>query len=135
MTNRATVTETVTVQEVIESATHLTKPDDQWGASELRDYVREQIIKVHGPYPVNDRTPAKELAIMKSFVARWQPVAGWMPAAIARAAFAPPHNGYWIGHSPITMERFSKNNDPYFSHPLAESIVEKIEERARQNGA
>jgi hypothetical protein len=85
-------------------------PEAQW--RELREYVVEKIMKVHGPFPRGDA--AKEAGIFKGFINRW----GFDNAmAIAQSAFE-AHGGMWF-NSPVRIQRFTKASDPYFAQPIA----------------
>lgn len=95
------------------SKTHLTASESEWDWQQLRDYVINQIEAIHGPQP---RNPVKEKSIFSSFLKRW----GAQAPAIARAAFE-VHQGFW--HSaPISVNRFCKASDLYFSTVIAERL-------------
>ena len=97
-----------------ESVTHLLKDSEQWGWSELRDYVVAEIEKRFGQQPSDGR---KEKSIFTAFIDRW----GDRAALIARFAFEGPADGWWH-NAPISVNRFCKNSDPYFSIPIAERL-------------
>lgn len=107
-----TVTETVRVTSVAQ-AQYLLKPDSDWTASDLRDYVMSQIEEFHGPQL---RNSVKELAIFKSFRQRY----GDKAVAIARFAFE-QQRGMWQ-RAPISVNRFCKASDPYFGDVIAERL-------------
>jgi len=96
------------------SVEHLLTDEAEWGWQALRDYVVTEIEKRFGQQPTDAR---KEASIFKSFLDRW----GSKAPAIARYAFEGTPNGWW--HSaPISVYRFCKNSDPYFSVPIAEAL-------------
>jgi hypothetical protein len=90
------------------------KPEAAWGWSDLRDYVIKEIEKRHGPQV---RDPMKEASIFKSFMSRWPD----QSVAIARVAFGPVNDGMWH-NAPISVNRFCKASDSYFSTVIAERL-------------
>lgn len=88
----------------------------EWGWDDLRDYVVAQIEERFGPFPRDSR---KESGIFKAFLARWPEQA----QAIARFAFE-VEDGRW-GGAPISVNRFCKNSDKYFSAVIAERLVKE----------
>jgi hypothetical protein len=90
---------------------YLAKDSSDWTWSDLRDYVISEIEKRQGP---QDRNVIKEAGIFKSFVARW----GDNAPRIATTAFD-IYDGNWQGR-PVTVNRFCKNSDPYFSEVIAD---------------
>jgi len=106
------VTQEVRVVPVASAAVSYAMKDDAvWGWSDLRDFVIREIEKRHGPQV---RDPKKEASIFKSFMSRWQDQA----PAIARAAFGPVNDGMWR-NAPISVNRFCKASDPFFSEVIA----------------
>lgn len=91
------------------------KTDETWEWSDLRDYVVNQIEQRFGTFP---RDFKKEAGIFKSFLARHGDVA----SAIARHAFE-VENGYWAG-APISVNRFCKNSDKFFSDVITARLVD-----------
>ncbi len=79
----------------------------------LRNYVVDQIVATTGPFP---RNPQVESGIFKGFIARW----GDKAMVIARHAFE-VYGGYW-NNAPIRVNRFAKNNDPYFAEVIAAKL-------------
>lgn len=114
---------TVTVPTVVESVEVTPRPsqaagfvmrgEQEWGWQDLRDYVVREIEKRHGPQV---RDPKKEAAIFKSFMSRWPGQA----VTIAKAAFV-VHDGMWR-NAPISINRFCKASDPFFSAVLAKNL-------------
>jgi hypothetical protein len=88
---------------------YLAKDPSDWTWSDLRDYVIFEIEQRQGP---QDRNIIKESGIFKSFFARW----GDRAPRIAKTVFD-IHDGYWQG-KPVTVNRFCKNSDPYFSEVI-----------------
>jgi len=93
------------------SANHLIGSGEQW--QQVRDYVVESIQARWGMSP---RNLVKESAIFKGFCQRWGDKA--MP--IARAAVE-LHNCQWKS-TPLSVQRFCKNSDPYFSEVISSNI-------------
>lgn len=94
--------------------TYLGKPDASWGWEELRDYIVDQIEKIHGPFV---RVTGKEFGIVNGFISRWGAADA---VAITRYAFE-TSGGYWV-NAPITLTRFTKGNDPFFAQPIIERL-------------
>ena len=108
------VSETVTVHQFTPAGTtHLLHSDEQWTWYELRDYVVGKIIEIHGVFPRNEM---KEMGIFKAFCARW----GADAPAIARYAFESA-GGYWK-NAPVSVTRFCKGSDPYFSQLIVNHL-------------
>lgn len=107
-----TTTTTVT-PESSESRTHLLSGDEQWGWKELRDYVVSSIEQKFGPFP---RDYKKEYGIFSSYLTRY----GNDAPKIARAAFE-SYNGMWSS-APISINRFCKASDPFFSDVILNKI-------------
>lgn len=89
---------------------YLSKDPSTWTWSDLRDYVVFEIEQRHG---VQDRNVIKESGIFKSFFGRW----GSDAHRIATTVFD-IYDGNWQG-KPVTVNRFCKNSDPYFSEVIA----------------
>jgi hypothetical protein len=94
--------------------TYLATEEDYWGWKELRDFVVAEIEKYHGPQP---RDFTKEASIFKSFMTRYPDNA----VSIAKFAFGPVAKGMWRG-APISVTRFCKASDPYFSDVIIASL-------------
>lgn len=114
------VTSNVVIEESVrviprpsESRAYLGKSDWEW--DDLRDYVVAQIEQRFGVFPRDSR---KEASIFKSFLGRW----GQQAQQIARFAFE-VEDGYWKG-SPVSVNRFCKASDPYFSEVIARRLAE-----------
>jgi hypothetical protein len=100
---------------------HILTEDDQWDWRAMRDYVHDQICRIHGDFPPT--SALQESGIFKSFVGRWPnddfpAVTG---PAIARYAFE-VEEGWWYG-APISYGRFAKGSDGYFAIPIATKLA------------
>lgn len=91
-------------------AQHLMVCDGEWGWRETAEYVSSEIARRHG---AQVRDPLKESGIFKGFCKRWPSQA----PAIVRYAFG-VCDGVWMDQ-PITINRFCKGSDPYFSEVIA----------------
>jgi hypothetical protein len=96
---------------------HILQEDDQWDWRGIRDYVHDQICRIHGDFP--PMSAVQESGIFKAFLGRWPnddfpKVTG---PAIARYAFE-IEGGWWYG-APIGYGRFAKASDGYFAVPIA----------------
>ncbi len=106
----AGITETLTVTPTLsESKTHLLKPAEQWGWSELRDYVVASYEERFGAFPRDQR---KEYGIFQRFSKEYGNQAG----PIAQYAFE-TCDGWWM-NAMVTVNRFCKGSDPYFAAPI-----------------
>jgi hypothetical protein len=111
----AAVRSTVTVtQKVNEHHTYEGKSEAEWGWSEFRDFVVDQITRANGPFP---RMAEREAGIFKRFLSQYG-IADAM--AITRYAFE-VCGGRW-GNAPIGITRYCKGSDPYFAQPILERI-------------
>lgn len=97
-----------------ESRAFLAKPAEQWSWSDLRDYVVTQIEQTHGMFPRNQQ---KEYGVFSRFHKEY----GVQAVAIARYAFE-VGGGMWA-NAPISINRFTKNSDPYFAAPILERLA------------
>lgn len=97
----------------VAGAAYLAKDDSQWTWEDLRDYVMAQIESFHGPQV---RNAMKESSIFRSFLSRH----GEQAVAIARAAFE-VHRGMWQ-RAPISVNRFCKASDSYFSDVIKDRL-------------
>lgn len=114
-TQVAPVVERVSIRQELPSA-YLAKDQGDWCWEDLRDYVAREYTARFGVFPRDSR---KEHGIFTSFVARWgidQAV------AVARYAFE-TMDGRWKG-SPVSVTRFCKNSDPYFSVPILKYLAQ-----------
>lgn len=107
------VQETVRLTPVA-GAAYLMKVDAEWTWEDLRDYVMGQIVMYHGPQV---RNTVKEAAIFRGFMARY---GGPAAVAIARFAFE-QQRGMWQ-RAPISVNRFAKGSDLYFSDTIAKRL-------------
>jgi hypothetical protein len=110
-----TVQERVTVVPISSAASHLLASEENWTWSELRDYIIREIESRHGSQP---RDPRKEKGIFNSFLTRWPE---GNAIRIAKAAFD-IYDGWWA-NAPISVNRFCKASDPFFS----QEILAKLE--------
>lgn len=108
------VTETVRVTPIVARTAYLAKPDAEWTAEDLRDYVMGQIESWHG---AQLRNPVKELAIIRGFVKR-RGIA--QAVAIARVALE-VERGVW-NRAPISINRFCAASDPFFADKIAKNL-------------
>lgn len=106
------VVETVTVRPS-QAAGFVMKPETSWGWQDLRDYVIREIEARHG---ATVRNPKTEASIFKSFLSRWPDQA----VSIAKVAFE-VHEGMWR-NAPISVNRFCKASDPFFSEVIAKNL-------------
>lgn len=107
---RVEIVEKVSVAVVASSARgYLLKQDSQWTWSDLRDYVVAEIERCSGTFPRNQR---KEQGIFTRFMAEF----GADAPIIARYSFE-VCNGWWA-NAPISINRFCKGSDPFFSGPI-----------------
>lgn len=109
----AVTTTTTVTHEPSDSRTHLLSGDEQWGWRELRDYVVSSIEQRFGAFP---RDYKKEHGIFSSYINRY----GNDAPKIARAAFE-SYNGMWSS-APISINRFCKASDPFFSDVILNKI-------------
>ena len=96
-----------------QTKTHLLKDSADWGWSEVRDYAVSSIETKFGVFP---RDARKEAGIFKRFCVQYGADSG----AIARYAFE-TMDGWWM-NSPVSVNRFCKGSDPYFSTPILARI-------------
>lgn len=89
---------------------------EQWTWQELRDFVASQIVDRFGPFP---RDARKEYGIFNRYFASY----GANGIAVAKFSFGPVLDGWW-GKAPISVNRFCKASDPYFTVPILERLAE-----------
>lgn len=94
--------------------TDIGKDPRDWSADDLRNYVVRQIETFFGDFP---KEPQKIAGIFRSFHSRYGEWAG----PIAVAAFD-LYAGRWRG-APISVTRFCKGSDPYFSDPIKQRLT------------
>jgi hypothetical protein len=87
-------------------------PPEEWGATDLMEYVRSQIRAIHGPQPVSRH----DLAVFEGFIERFGSTAA---VRVARAAFE-AHGGMWMG-APIGTARFGPSSDACFAQRILAS--------------
>lgn len=88
-------------------AAYLLKNPLQWTWEDLRDYVVTEAEKRFGP---QIRNPAKEGGIFRAFITRH----GIFDAALVAMSAFEVYGGTWRS-APVTVTRFTKNNDPFFA--------------------
>lgn len=89
---------------------------EKWTWEELRDFVAAEIISRFGPFP---RVARKEFGIFSRYINQY----GSDGIAVAKYAFGPVQDGWW-GQAPISINRFCKASDPYFTVPILERLTE-----------
>ncbi len=112
-TSPSIVSESVTAVRSVAKA-YVAKADENWTWSDLRDYVVGEIERRFGVFP---RDVRKEAGIFKSYLTRYPNA-----AAITRYAFEVA-DGYWAG-APVSVNRWCRGSDPYFSDPIAKRLAE-----------
>lgn len=103
-----TITQNVTVSHV-PSRTDLLADVGEWGWSELRDYVAAEIITRFGPFP---RDARKEYGIFSRYFGAY----GQSGIEVAKYAFE-ICDGWWA-NAPVSVNRFCKASDPFFTEPI-----------------
>jgi hypothetical protein len=107
----AVVTQQVAVSTTTSAeASYLLKQADQWTWEDLRNYIVTEYQKRFGAMI---RNPAKEAGILKAFIGRH----GIADAVLTAKAAFEIYEGTWRS-APIGIERFTKNNDPYFAEVI-----------------
>lgn len=99
-----------------QSRSHMMVEDENWGWEEIRDYVVSEIEARYGAFP---RDARKEAGIFKRWVAKYKGDA----VAIARYAFE-VSDGRWR-KAPISINRFCKGSDQWFSDVILERISDQ----------
>lgn len=113
------LSERVTAAPLSAGRAYLTKPDDQWGWTDLRDFVAHEIELRFGP--IRSRDAAKEAGIFKRFLKDWP---GGVGVMIARHAFSPEACDGWWNSAPISLERFCRASDEYFAVPIGMRLAD-----------
>lgn len=118
---RSTIAVTSKTQAIDVRVIHILQEDDQWDWRGIRDYVHDQICRLHGDFP--PMTAVQESGIFKSFLGRWPnddfpKITG---PAIARYGFE-IEGGWWYG-APIGYGRFTKASNGYFAVPIATKLT------------
>lgn len=109
------IVQSVTVEHT-PSRSDLLVGTDEWTWAELKDYVAAEIISRFGPFP---RVARKEFGIFSRYLNEY----GAHGIAVARYAFGPVCDGWW-GQAPISINRFCKASDPYFTRPILDRLFE-----------
>lgn len=112
-----TVVQRVTIQPVAARSDLLVEAE-RWGWSELRDYVVAQILDRFGPFPRDSR---KEYGIFNRYFNAY----GMDGIRVSEFAFGPVCEGWW-GGAPISINRYSKASDPYFTEPILQRLNGQI---------
>lgn len=99
------------------SRSDLLKAGEQWSWAEFRDYVCAEIICRFGAFPRDSR---KEYGIFSRYLSTF---GNTDAIRIAEYAFGPVCEGWW-GNAPISVNRFCRASDPYFSIPILERLNE-----------
>ena len=112
-----TVVSTPRIEALAESVIPAVGAADILGTGEtweaIRDFVVRKIEERWGSFP---RNAIKEASVFKSFAARW----GELAMPIARLACE--EMGCIWESAPISVNRFCKGSDPYFSAVLAQRV-------------
>lgn len=109
-----TIVQQVTIEQV-PARSDLLVETDHWGWSELRDYVASEIISRFGPFPRDSR---KEYGIFNRYFGEF----GQDGIKVAQFAFGPVCDGWW-GGAPVSINRFCRASDPYFSIPILDRLA------------
>lgn len=109
------VVQRVAVQQTL-NRSDLLANTESWTWSELRDYVVSQITERFGAFP---RDARKEYGIFSRYFNEY----GQDGIAVAKFAFGPVCDGWW-GRAPISVNRFAKGSDPYFTQPILERLAD-----------
>lgn len=112
-----TVVQQVTIEQV-PARTDLLVESEHWSWAELRDYVASEIINRFGAFPRDSR---KEYGIFN----RYHSTYGDDGIKVAKFAFGPVLDGWW-GGAPISVNRFCRASDPYFSEPILDRIYGRV---------
>jgi hypothetical protein len=105
---------TVTATPSTKASAFLLKRAMDWTWQDLRDYVITEITERFG---VPQRDALKESIIFKAFIERH----GIVNAVLIATCAYRIHHGIWRS-APITVTRFTKNNDPYFADVLLAQV-------------
>lgn len=104
-----TIVQRVSIEQV-PARSDLLVEAEHWGWMELRDYVASQIINLFGPFPRDSR---KEYGIFNRYFGAY----GLDGIRVSEFAFGPVCEGWW-GGAPISINRYCKASDPYFTEPI-----------------
>lgn len=104
------VQEVTTTRTGTTESAYLLKPAAQWTWQDLRDYVVTEAEKRFGPQV---RDPKKETGIFKGFMQRH----GAEDAVLVAMAAFEVYEGTWRS-APVTVNRFCRNSDPFFSEVI-----------------
>lgn len=104
-----TVIQRVTVEPVAARSDLLVEAE-RWGWAELRDYVVAQIQTRFGAFP---RDARKEYGIFNRYFTAY----GMDGIRVSEFAFGPVCEGWW-GGAPISINRYCKASDAYFTEPI-----------------
>lgn len=85
----------------------------EWSWQELRDFVVSSIERISGPFPRDSR---KEYGIFSRYLKEH----GQDGIRVARYAFE-VCGGWWNG-APISVSRFAKGSDQYFTQPILDRL-------------
>lgn len=105
--NTFKVTTTTRVSTSSAPQKYMLKDERDWTWSDLRDYIVTSGEKRFG---TQLRDPAKEAGIIKAFIKRH----GIENAVLVAMAAFEVYSGMWM-NAPVTVTRFTTNNDPYFA--------------------
>lgn len=108
-----TIVQSVSTTPVV-SRTDLLTETGEWTWAEFRDFVVGEIIERFGPFP---RDAKKEYGIFRRYFDQY----GFDAVRVARYAFGPTCDGWWAG-APISITRFCKGSDPFFTAPILDRL-------------
>lgn len=104
-----TIVQRVTIEQV-PARTDLLVDSAGWGWEEFRDYVVAKVIGHFGAFPRDSR---KEFGIFKRYYGTY----GQDGIRVTDFAFGPICDGWWA-NAPVSINRYCKASDQYFTEPI-----------------
>lgn len=108
-----TIVQRVAVEQVATRSDLLTSTEG-WTWQEFRDYVCGEIQSRFGAFP---RDARKEYGIFNRYFGQY----GQNGIKVAQFAFGPVCDGWW-GGAPVSINRFCKASDSYFTVPILQRL-------------